>query len=75
MKRWFFVLSFILAAGAARAQFLEESFDAMPLGPISSQARWAGSTWFAATGYVNALPPIPTLSPPFGFIRMSRLRK
>ena len=43
MKRAGFVLLAGMLAGSVQAQFLEEGFDALPQGPISSQPRWAGS--------------------------------
>ena len=46
-------------AGSAQAQFLEEGFDVLPPGPISSQPRWAGSflPGFFIPGVVtNAMP-------------------
>ena len=59
MKRAGFVLLAGMLAGSVQAQFLEEGFDALPPGPISSQPRWAGSfiPGFLIPGVVtNAMP-------------------
>ena len=59
MKRAGVFLLAGLLAGAVQAQLLEEGFDALPPGPISTQPRWTGSfiPGFIIPGVVtNAMP-------------------
>jgi hypothetical protein len=59
MKRAGLIVLVGMLAGSVQAQFLEEGFDTAPLGPISSQPRWAGSfiPGFILPGVVtNAMP-------------------